>query len=129
MSRDWIVPAALLLAAAIHLAPLPGVFGAVQLASLYGLTGIDDASELLLRHRALMFGLDGALLLLALLKPHLRMTAIALTLASDIGFLLLATTTTLSLPLQRVAAFDALAIVALALALLQVVRSPAPIKP
>lgn len=117
MSRRWIVPAALVLSALIHLAPLPGLFGAAQLQSLYGLQQIDAASEFLLRHRALMFALDAALLLAAIARPHLRIAAVVLTLASDVGFLLLATTTTLTPQLQRVAAFDALSILILTAAL------------
>lgn len=132
MSRRWLVPAALALAALIHLAPLPGVLGAAQLQALYGLANIDAASEFLLRHRALMFALDAALLLAAIARPQLRLTAIVLTLASDIGFLALATTTALSPQLLRVAAFDALSILALTAALVGLTttrtwrRTPAP---
>lgn len=125
MSRRWIVPAALALAALIHLAPLPGLLGAAQLQSLYGLDQIDASTEFLLRHRALMFGLDGALLLAALVRPHLRMTAIVLTLASDIGFLALAATTTLSPQLLRVAVFDGVSILALSAALVLLLATPA----
>lgn len=126
MSRRWVVPAALLVAAIIHLAPLPGLAGTAQLQSLYGLAGIDAPTEFLLRHRALMFGLDGALLLAALARTHLRMTAIVLTLASDIGFLLLATTTALSPQLLRVAAFDAVSILALTVALVGLLTARTP---
>lgn len=124
MMRRWLIPAALVLAAVIHLTPLAGLLGAAQLQSLYGLSEIDASSEFLLRHRALMFGLDGALLLAAVAKPHLRVTAIVLTLASDIGFLLLATTAPLTPPLLRVAAFDALSIMALTTALIVTLNAP-----
>lgn len=110
-----ILIAALALAALIHLLPLPGLLGGAALAQLYALPPPDPASELLLRHRAWMFALDAALLLWAIRQPALRPAAIALTLASDLGFLALCAG---GLPagLLRVAALDALSILALALA-------------
>lgn len=102
---------ALIGAALIHLLPLPGLAGAAALQGLYGLPALDPASELLLRHRALLFGLLGGGLLLALRLHDWRVPLLALTLASDIGFLLLALAADpLNMPLQRVAAFDALSI-------------------
>lgn len=107
--------AALIGAALIHLLPLPGLAGAAALEGLYGLPALDPASELLLRHRALLFGLLGGGLLLTLRLPDWRLPLLALTLASDIGFLLLALAADpLNMPLQRVAAFDALSIALLA---------------
>lgn len=110
--KGRLVAGALALAALIHLLPLPGLFGAASLQSLYGLTTLDPASELLLRHRAWMFALDAGLLLWAVREPLLRRAAIALTLASDLGFLLLGIG---AFPpgLLRVAAFDTLSILLL----------------
>jgi hypothetical protein len=111
MSRHFL-RLALVGAAAIHLLPLPGLAGGATLQSLYGLPRLDPVGELLLRHRALMFALDAALLLWAVRTPALRLPAIALTLASDTGFLLLGLG---GLPpgLLRVAVFDGLSIVLL----------------
>ena len=51
----------LLVAGVIHLLPLSGVLGAQRLAALYGLA-FDEANLLLMmRHRAVLFGLLGAL--------------------------------------------------------------------
>ena len=99
MSRH-VLRLALVGAALIHLLPLPGLLGGPGLQSLYGLPLLDPAGELLLRHRALMFALDAAQLLWAVRAPALRLPAIVLTLASDIGFL-------------RVARFDGLSILLL----------------
>lgn len=114
MSRR-VVATALALSALIHQLPLPGLLGGAMLQSLYGLAPLDAAGELLLRHRAWMFALDAALLLWAIRTPALRLPAIALTLASDIGFLLLGLG---GFPpgLLRVAAFDAASILLLAIA-------------
>jgi hypothetical protein len=118
--HSWIVPTCLWLAAIIHLLPLPGLLGAAQLQSLYGLGDLDPASELLLRHRALMFALFGALLISATRVHPLRPAAIALTLISDLGFLLLALGGPHLPALQRVVYFDALSIVLLLTAALLV---------
>jgi hypothetical protein len=110
-----IVAIALALAALIHLLPLPGLLGGAALQALYGLPPLDAAGELMLRHRALMFALDAGLLLWAIRTPALRLPAIALTLASDAGFLLLGLG---GFPagLLRVAGFDVASILLLLVA-------------
>jgi hypothetical protein len=117
MKTRWVLPTALALSALIHLLPLPGLLGAAQQQALYGLAEIDATSLLLLRHRALMFALFGALLLVAIGKPVLRPAAIAVVLVSDVGFLLLAWAADMPASLQRVAVVDAVSIVLLLLAL------------
>jgi hypothetical protein len=115
--RQFTTAAPLLVAALVHLLPLPGLLGAAQLQSLYGLGALDADLELLLRHRALVFGLMGVALLLAVWRPKLRAQAAAFVLASDLGFALLALThPALQPPLQRVLAFDLASIACLLLA-------------
>ncbi|MGQ0384520.1 MAG: phosphopantetheine adenylyltransferase [Gammaproteobacteria bacterium] len=74
----------------INAFPVTGVLGAERLASLYGLafTGADEM--LLMRHRAVLLGLVGGLLLVAAWRPRLRVVAAILGLASMGSFLLLA---------------------------------------
>jgi len=120
-----VVAVALAGSALIHLLPLTGLAGAAALQALYGLPPLDAAGELLLRHRALMFALDAALLLWAIRTPVLRTPAIALTLASDVGFLALGIGG-LSPALVRVAIFDALSIGLLLLAAWMARRSSSP---
>jgi hypothetical protein len=81
---------AVLLAGLIHLLPLPGILGADWLARLYGVAVADPGTELLLRHRAVLFGLLGALLIASALRLPLRPLAIGAGLASTAAFLLLA---------------------------------------
>jgi len=65
----YVVCAMLVIAGIVHLLPLSGVLGSSQLAALYGLT-IDEPNLLILmRHRAVLFGLIGAFLLLAVWRP------------------------------------------------------------
>jgi hypothetical protein len=105
-----IVAALLAVAGLIHLLPLPGLLGADWLARLYGVTP-DDGVVLLLRHRALLFGLLGGLLLAAALRPPLRTTALVGGLVSTAGFLVLAGDPTLLDPaLWRVWVADVVAL-------------------
>ena len=103
-------------AAMIHLLPLPGLLGTTQLQQLYGLGDLDPASELLLRHRAWMFALFAALLISATRVCPLRPAAIALTLLSDLGILLLALGGPLPPSLERVLLFDLLSLAVLLIA-------------
>lgn len=86
----FVVPAVLLIVAVIHALPVLGVLGAQRLRQLYGFA-VDDASlELVLRHRAVLFGLLAALLAYAAFKPELQRLALIAGLVSVASFLLLA---------------------------------------
>lgn len=112
-----IAAAALILAALIHLLPLPGLLGGAVLRELYGLPGLDPGSELLLRHRAVLFALLAGALLAGLRWPQWQTPAIVLTLLSDVAFALLAISAPeLNAALRRVLIFDLVSIAALLLA-------------
>lgn len=88
-----LVTACLLIAGLIHLLPLPGVLGADRLAALYGLPGrpFDDPNlVILMRHRAVLFGLLGGLLVLAAFRPTLQGIAFVAGFVSVLSFLWLA---------------------------------------
>lgn len=80
----------LLIAGVIHLLPLPGVLGASHLTRLYGVTVDDPNLVILLRHRAVLFGLLGALLVAAVFRPEWRLLAAGLALVSAVAFLVIA---------------------------------------
>ncbi|HET9484124.1 MAG TPA: hypothetical protein VFO79_09230 [Xanthomonadales bacterium] len=86
--------AALLLVgvAIIHFLPLPGLLGAERLSQLYGVTVADPGLELLMRHRAAMFGVIGAVILAGAFRRRLQVTALLVGFASVISFLVLAYT-------------------------------------
>lgn len=82
--------AVLLIAALIHLLPVAGMLGAGPLGRLYGIDAADPNLALLLRHRAVLFGLLGGFLLVAALRPTLHFVALWVGLVSVASFLLLA---------------------------------------
>lgn len=82
--------AALLVAGIIHLLPVPGVLGPATLTRLYGIEVHDPNLAILLQHRALLFGVLGALMLAAVVLPGLRVTALAVGLCSAASFIVVA---------------------------------------
>jgi hypothetical protein len=81
---------ALGLAALIHLLPLRGLVGANALQALYGIAISDPGMLLLLRHRALLFGLLGIGLLVSIPRREWRAPMLVAGIASTAAFLLLA---------------------------------------
>lgn len=74
----------------IHLLPLSGVLGGERLASLYGLAFDDPNLAILMRHRAVLFGLLGLFLVYAAFKPALQAMAFTAGFVSVLSFLSLA---------------------------------------
>jgi hypothetical protein len=85
-----LVSAMLVIVALIHLLPVSGMLGRQQLAQLYGIPFDEPNLEILMRHRALLFGLIGLFLLLAAFRPALQPAAISVGLLSVGSFLWLA---------------------------------------
>jgi len=116
------IPVVLVVVAVIHALPLVGVLGADKLVQLYGISVRDTGVELLLRHRAVLFGLLAAFLGYAALRPELHRLALVAGLVSVVSFLLLSwvqPNSTLSASLVTVVWVDlvALALLVVALAL------------
>ena len=76
----------------VHLVPASGLFGADALARLYGVTIATPDLEILMRHRAVLFGIVGGLLVAAAFMQHLQPVAILAGLTSVASFLWIATT-------------------------------------
>ena len=89
----YIVSVALILVAIIHLLPLAGVLGSERLASMYGVTVDDPDMLILMRHRAVLFGILGAFLAVAACVPAMQAGAFAAGFISVISFLGLAWST------------------------------------
>ena len=116
---NHLVRAGLLVTAIIHLLPLAGVLGAERLRALYGIPVEGPDLEILLRHRAVLFGLLGGFLLLAAFRPALQGLGLLAGFASVLGFLALAWATPGYNPaIARVVAADWIALAALSIAAL-----------
>lgn len=74
----------------IHLLPLTGVLGVSRLQALYGVTIDDPNLEILMRHRAVLFGILGAFLIYAAFRPGLQLAALIAGAVSVISFLVIA---------------------------------------
>ncbi len=80
----------LVVVAIIHLLPLSGLLGTERLTTLYGIHFDEPNLAILMRHRAVIFGLLGLFFLTAAFKPELQGIAFAGGFASVLSFLYLA---------------------------------------
>ena len=79
-----------LIAAVINLAPLLGAVAPERMTAAYGVSLDDPNLQILMRHRAVLFGLVGGLLLAAAFHPPLRTLGYVAGFASMLSFLLIA---------------------------------------
>lgn len=91
--REIAISGALLVVSVIHLLPVVGVLGGAQLEALYGRAPDDPTVALLLRHRAVLFGILGVLLAIGALVPSQQRLAIGAGAVSVVSFLVLAAVT------------------------------------
>jgi hypothetical protein len=116
--RDAVIASCLVVAGIIHLPPVLGVVSTASLERLYGVAPPDATHALLLRHRAVLFGIVGALLIASAVRAELRMVAIGAGLVSVVSFLALAAVTPgTSRPIARVVRADWLALACLGTAI------------
>ena len=110
-----------LVAALINLAPVSGVFGAARLEVLYGLPFADPNLLVLMRHRAVLFGIVGVLLAVAAFVPGIRTIATVAGLISMVSYIVvvwLVGPSEINDALRRVMWVDVVGIVALVAAVL-----------
>ena len=79
-----------LVAAAINLAPVVGAFAPERMTALYGVDLADPNLQILMRHRAVLFGVVGGLLLVAAFHPPLRTLGYVVGFSSMLSFLVIA---------------------------------------
>jgi hypothetical protein len=108
-----------IIVAVIHLLPLVGVLGGDHLNSLYGLRVDDPNLQILMRHRAVLFGLLGGLIFVAAFRQSLQPLAFVAGFVSLLSFLVIAFDVGgYNAALQRVVTADWVALACLVLALL-----------
>lgn len=104
----------LVLVGIIHLLPVSGVLGVERLAALYGVSLGEPNLEILMRHRAVLFGLLGLFLLYAAFQPSLQSLAIVAGFVSVASFIVIAWSVGgYNESLRKVVIADIIAIVAL----------------
>ena len=87
---SFVVPAVLKIVGVIHVLPLVGVLGASRLRDLYGVRVDGPDLSILLRHRAVLFGLLGAALLASAVRQELHGAGLVAGTVSVLSFLVLA---------------------------------------
>jgi len=88
--HERLIAGVLLVVAAIHLLPLVGVLGVDRLASLYDIRIVDPDLEILMRHRAVLFGILGTFVAVAAFRTEFQVAAIMMAFTSVASFIYLA---------------------------------------
>jgi len=89
---ERIISALLVVVGLINFLPILGVLSAEALANGYGINPPRGDLLILMRHRALLFGIVGALIISSAFLRHLQVVAVIAGFVSMTGFLLLAFT-------------------------------------
>lgn len=74
----------------IHILPLSGVLGAERLAALYGLSFNEPNLAIMMRHRAVLFGLLGVFMIYAAFRPDLQLLGLIAGGVSVVPFIAIA---------------------------------------
>jgi hypothetical protein len=113
-TMPYFVAGTLLISGLIHLLPSVGFLGTSRLELLYGIAIAEPNLEILMRHRAGLFGILGVFFVVAAFTPALRGAAFAVGLASVASFVFLAWSINgHSAQLSRIVTADILAFVLL----------------
>jgi hypothetical protein len=86
---ERIITCLLLVVAVIHLLPLGGFFGREWLSALYGVDITNSNLQILMRHRAVLFGILGTLFAYAAFNPNLQVIAFIAAFVSLTSFFFL----------------------------------------
>ena len=109
----------ILVVAAIHLVPITGFFGAKRLSALYGIEVDSSDLEILMRHRAVLFGILGTFFAYAAFVPALQPIAFVAAAASLSTFFYLAVAVgNYGPPIRKIVLGDVVAVICLAAAVL-----------
>ncbi len=114
---QYLISTMLVIVGIVHLLPLSGVFGGEKLSLLYGLPLDETNIAILMRHRAVLFGILGLFFVFAAFKPAYQPLAFIAGFASVVSFLLLARSAgEYNAQIARVFAADMIALLCLIIA-------------
>ena len=88
--QEKIITLLLLIVAVIHLIPITGFAGVARLESLYGIPVSGKDMEILMRHRAVLFGILGVFFAYAAFTPAVQPLAFLAAFATLVSFFYLA---------------------------------------
>jgi hypothetical protein len=115
--QEWAIRIALGVVSLVHLLPLAGVTGRSALEKAYGIPIESPDLQLLLQHRAVLFGLLGLACAIAAFNAPWRPAVLCAALISTCSFMLLAwLAPSYNTAIARVVGFDVVAIAMLLLA-------------
>ena len=77
----------LFLVGVINFLPIVGILSLDKINQAYGLSVDDNSLAILLRHRALLFGLIGGFVIYSVFKPQYQIASIVLAAISMLGYL------------------------------------------
>jgi hypothetical protein len=121
-----VIKAMLIVAGVIHMLPLTGLIGATHLERLYGTTFSEPNLLIMMRHRAVLFGLLGAVMIYAAFRAEIASIAISGGLISAAAFVYLAWSVGgYNTAISRIVIADCIAVVCLAIAAPFFTSSPA----
>lgn len=114
---EKVIAGLLILVGIIHLLPVSGVLGAQRLTALYGITFDDPNLVILMRHRAVLFGLLGLFMVYAAFQPSLQPLAFFAGFISVVSFMVIAWAVgDYNDAIQKVVIADVVAVIALCIA-------------
>ena len=114
---DGTITVMILVVAAIHLAPISGFLGGRRLVRLYGVDPDDGTVMILLRHRAVLFGILGTFFVYAAFERSLQPLAFVAASTSIASFFyLVASTPGASPAIRKIVIGDVMAAVCLTVA-------------
>lgn len=87
LSSNIIISILLLIVGTINFLPVIGVLSAETLSGAYSVDLIGNDIVILMRHRALLFGIVGGFTLYSVIKPSYQSAAIVMAAISMLGFL------------------------------------------
>ena len=117
-TSNIVIGGILLLVGLIHILPIAGVMGQQQLQSLYGLNQISQTTELLLRHRAILFFMLGVSLITIAFYPSWHLAGLLVALLATSSFIFLSYGVDgLSPEVKRVVLIDKLCVALVVIAL------------
>ena len=115
---EGLITALMLVVAAIHLVPLIGFFGAKRLESLYGIDADTPDLQILMRHRAVLFGMLGGFIAYAAFdQEYLPIAFVAAAISLSSFFYLSFTVRGYGPPIRKIVIGDVIATVALLVAI------------